>query len=125
MVFVFGSNEAGIHGAGAARVALIQKGAIIGQGIGRMGQSFGIPTKDEDLLSLPTKDIANYVAMFIRYARANPSVEFQVTQIGCGLAGFTPVQIAPLFKNAPENCYFDTAWKFYLPKGTKFWGTYA
>lgn len=125
MIFVFGSNEVGIHGAGAARVAVMQKGAIMGQGIGRMGQSFGIPTKDENILTLPTREVANYIAMFIRYAKANPTLVFQVTQIGCGLAGFTPAQIAPLFKSAPENCYFDHAWKPYLPKNTKFWGTFA
>lgn len=125
MIFVFGANEAGIHGAGAARTAVMQKGAIMGQGIGRMGQSYGIPTKDEDLLTIPRKQVAFYVDGFIRYAKAHPTEEFQVTQIGCGLAGFTAAEIAPLFKNAPLNCLFDTAWKHYLPKGFKFWGTYA
>ncbi len=99
-VFVFGSNESGIHGAGAALVAFNEWGAALNKGFGFSGQTFAIPTKDWDieLLTLPT--INFYVDRFISFARRNYSIrwKFLVTQIGCGLAGYTPEQIAPFFK---------------------------
>jgi hypothetical protein len=60
------------------------------------------------------------------FTRFNPTINFQVTQIGCGLAGFEAKDIAPLFRFAPENCFFDEAWAEYLPKfkPNRFWGTY-
>ena len=123
MVFVFGSNESGIHGAGAARFALNHKGAASGMGFGPSSYSFAIPTKDWRVLTLPLAVIEHYVNRFIVYARKNPEYEFQVTAIGCGLAGFKHRQIAPLFKYAPDNCFFDTLWKEFLPD-KKFWGTF-
>lgn len=123
MVFVFGANTRGRHGAGAAKYAVDNEGAIYGQGFGRQGNSFGIPTKDHDIISLPLSEVGYYVSCFILYATLHPEEEFKITQIGCGLAGFTAEQIAPLFVTAPRNCYFDTAWKEYLPEGTNFWGT--
>lgn len=109
-IFVFGSNLAGRHGKGAALFAKIHKGAIYGQGIGRQGESFGIPTKDENLKTLPINKIALYVQNFINYAWDNPDLEFEVTRIGCGLAGYKDKDIAPLFKNAPSNCIFPKEW---------------
>ena len=123
MIFVFGSNLAGKHGAGAARVALLHHGAIYGEGIGRVGDSYAIPTKDKAIQSLPLDEIREYVNSFIKYASLRLDVEFQVTQIGCGLAGFTAEQIAPMFEPAPGNCYFDSAWKQWLPD-RRFWGTF-
>jgi hypothetical protein len=123
MVFVYGANEAGIHDAGAALTALRKHGAIMYQ-IKHSGNSYGIPTKDRDLLRLPLEKVEQYVNEFLAFAKANKKLEFQITQIGCGLAGFNPSSIAPLFKNAPSNCYFDAAWKSYLPHTFKFWGTY-
>lgn len=123
-VFVFGSNEAGIHGAGAARVAKNRHGAVMGQGYGHYGDSFAIPTKDRSIQTLPLDKVKMYVANFISYAKKHPELEFQLTQIGCGLAGFLASQIAPLFKDAPENVYIDSAWSDWLPEH-KVWGTYA
>lgn len=98
-IFVFGSNLAGIHGAGAAKKAL-EFGAVIGKGIGFKGRTYAIPTKDEKINTLPIKDIEPYVKQFIDYASKNQHLTFLVTQIGCGLAGYSPEDIAPLFENA-------------------------
>lgn len=123
MIFVFGSNESGIHGAGAARYAKDYKGAVYAVGFGPAGDSWAIPTKDWIIKSLPLDVIRNYVNRFMAYAELNPNTEFQVTRIGCGLAGFTNAQIAPMFVHAPKNCFFDTAWTLWLPEGTQYWGT--
>ena len=103
-VFVFGSNLAGRHGKGAARYALQHKGAIYGQGVGLQGISYAIPTKDATIKTLPLEEIKPYVDEFIRFAKEHPEMKFFVTPIGCGLAGYCPEQIAPMFKDAPENC---------------------
>jgi hypothetical protein len=113
-VFVFGSNEGGRHGKGAALVARLQYGAKSGQGKGRQGQSYGIPTKDRNLRVLPLDLIYWYVTEFLHYAFLNPEVQFKVTDIGCGLAGYTAEQIAPFFQNAPKNCYFSERFLRYV-----------
>ena len=99
-IFCFGSNLAGRHGAGAAKCAVQEHGAVYGQGYGLQGNSFAIPTKDEDLNTLPVTRIAKYVNSFVRFAQLNPEMTFQVTRIGCGLAGLKPEEVAPLFKDA-------------------------
>ena len=96
-VFVFGSNLAGHHCGGAARVARKLFGAKQGQGVGLQGQSYAIPTMQGGV-----ETIKPYVDEFIEYARQHPELTFYVTRIGCGIAGFTDDQIAPLFKDA-EN----------------------
>lgn len=103
-VFVFGSNLAGKHGKGAALVACKQWGARYGVGEGRTGNAYAIPTKDRDLKPRQLCDIEISVNLFLDYARSHPECVFLVTRIGCGLAGFTPEQIEPLFKDAPSNC---------------------
>ncbi|KAF1702935.1 A1S_2505 family phage non-structural protein [Pseudoxanthomonas kaohsiungensis] len=103
-VFVFGSNRLGIHGAGAALFAQRHRGALRGRGEGHHGQSYALPTKDTPWASLQLEEVARHVATFIAYARAHPELRFQVTPVGCGLAGFSPEQVAPLFVEAPENC---------------------
>ncbi len=102
-VFVFGSNESGIHGAGAARMALDHFGAKIGKGFGPMGQSFGIPTKDWQIKVLPLSVVEFYVKRFEAFVNLVDDREFLVTKIGCGLAGFTPDQIAPMFAGMRNN----------------------
>ncbi|MBG6083092.1 A1S_2505 family phage non-structural protein [Rubrivivax gelatinosus] len=117
-VFVFGSNLAGRHGAGAAHTAKQLFGAIYGQGAGRMGMSYGIPTKGRRLEVLPLKLIRQHVDGFLGYARLNPELSFFVTRIGCGRAGYDDAQIAPLFSNAPSNCSFAHQWRrFITPAG--------
>lgn len=102
-VFVFGSNLAGRHGKGAALWARQHRGAIYGQGVGRQGNSYAIPTKDGFMLTLGLDRIKDYVCDFITHAHNRPTETFQLTPIGCGLAGLKPSQIAPMFKNAPPN----------------------
>lgn len=99
-VFVFGSNESGEHVGGAARQAVGQLGAKWGQGFGRAGETFAIPTLDWQLRRLPLKFIELYVKRFLAYAKRNPKGTFLVTAIGCGIAGRRPEQIAPMFKAA-------------------------
>ena len=94
-IFVFGSNLAGAHAGGAARIAVEQFGAIMGQGVGLQGQSYAIPTMQGGVST-----IMPYVDEFIRFADMHPELTFLVTKIGCGIAGFTPAEIAPLFAGA-------------------------
>lgn len=102
-VFVFGSNLAGVHGAGSAKHALIHHGALYGQGHGRQGNSYAIPTKDEQLNVLPLDSIKMAVDNFLMHAKANPQDTFNVVAIGCGLAGYQPSEIAPMFDGSPDN----------------------
>lgn len=94
-IFVFGSNLSGSHGGGAALLAYRRFGAIWGEGVGLQGQSYGIPTMHGGL-----DVIAPYVDQFIAFAMQHQELFFLVTKVGCGIAGFTVKQIAPLFKNA-------------------------
>lgn len=113
-VFVFGSNLGGRHGAGAAKVARLRFKAKYGVGLGETGQCYAIPTKDQDIRSLSTFSIKQYVHYFIEYAKQHPELVFLVTKVGCGLAGYTNAQIAPMFKDAPDNCWFHKDWFEYL-----------
>lgn len=96
-IFVFGSNLAGIHAGGAARTALERFGAIMGQGVGLQGQSYAIPTMQGGV-----ETIKPYVDEFIELAREWDQTTFYVTRIGCGIAGFSDEEIAPLFADAME-----------------------
>jgi hypothetical protein len=96
-VFVFGSNAGGMHGAGAARTAMERFGAVWGEGHGLHGQSYAIDTMSGLAV------IEREVATFLAFAAEHPELEFLVTEIGCGIAGFTPAEIAPLFRRAGEN----------------------
>lgn len=110
-IFVFGSNLAGIHGAGSAAEARINHGAIRGQGYGLQGDSFAIPTKNEYLRTLPTFYIEAFIHSFLWFAHRHPEYRFTVVKIGCGLAGFTEDQIKPFFAGAPDNCILPDGWR--------------
>ena len=96
-IFVFGSNLAGAHGGGAARLAYNRFGALWGQGVGLQGQSYAIPTMQGGV-----ETIAPYVDEFIEFAENHREFKFFVTRIGCGIAAFTPEDIAPLFQKAVD-----------------------
>lgn len=96
-IFVFGSNLSGMHGAGAARIAMDSFGAKLGVGVGFTGQCYAFPTKDEKIKTLPLRVVDNFASDFCDVVRANPNKMFLLTAVGCGLAGFSPKQIAPLF----------------------------
>lgn len=123
-IFVFGSNEAGIHGAGAANVAMREHGAVYGCGYGHVGNSFAIPTKDLYINTLMYRDIYEYVKGFIQYANGRSDLTFQVTRIGCGLAGLKDETMADMFTYAPKNCLFDSKWEMHMPEGFNYWGTF-
>jgi hypothetical protein len=110
-IFVFGSNLAGRHGKGAALSAVREHGAIYGRGIGLQGRSYAIPTKDYQLKTLPLDSINRHVQAFIEFASKRPDMVFNVTRIGCGLAGYKDWQIAPMFRDAPDNCNLPEGWR--------------
>jgi len=112
-IFVFGSNRSGRHSKGAAKTAMYKFGAIWGQAAGLQGKSYGIPTKDRNLNVLSIPEIEHHVRKFISFAKNNPQLTFLVTEIGCGLAKFSPKQIAPLFEKAKDIP------NIHLPK--RFW----
>ena len=107
-IFVFGSNTRGIHDGGASFTAVANFGAIVGQAEGPQGKSYAIPTDGASI-----DEIQNSISRFVLYAKAHPKLTFLVTEIGCGTAGFHPMEIAPLFKDA---CSIHN---IYLPK--QFW----
>lgn len=117
-IFVFGSNLSGIHGKGAAKVA-IGFGAIYGIGIGIQGSTYAIPTKDRNVRdSLDIEVIKKYVDEFIEYAKLHSDLCFLVTEIGCGLAGYKPSEISVLFKGAIEvsNIHLPLSFWYHLLK---------
>ena len=106
-IFVFGSNEQGLHSGGAAHTAVIKFGAIMGQGEGLQGQSYAIPTMEG------IDNMRKAIDRFIEYAKEHPELTFLVTRIGCGIAGYREEEVAPLFADAKDIS------NIYLPSG--FW----
>lgn len=118
-IFVFGSNLEGRHRRGAAKDAIELYGAIMWQGIGLQGRSYALPTKMTWDISLPLLEVASHVHDFLDFASSRPELTFYVTRVGCGLAGFKDVDIAPLFAVLPpDNCVFDPTWSSW---GLKSW----
>ncbi len=115
-IFVFGSNTVGRHGRGAAKTAM-KWGAQYGKGEGLVGRTYGLPTKGHDLrLPFSIARIGIHVGRFMECACQNPGLTFLVTEIGCGLAGYGPKQIAPLFADAADlpNVHLPASfWRFY------------
>lgn len=110
-IFVFGSNASGAHGAGAAATAVERFGAIWGQGDGLQGQSYGI-----DTMSGP-QVMQGAVQRFLRFAADHPELRFLVTEIGCGIAGYSPAEVAPLFAGAPGNVALPERFRAVLKAG--------
>lgn len=113
-IFVFGSNLAGRHGAGAAKFARMNAGAIYGNGVGIQGDSYALPTKDTKIKTLTLNEIQEYVRNFIEFAQTNIHKTFYVTPIGTGLAGYSHNQIAPMFRVATDNVLLPPQWKEFL-----------
>lgn len=110
-IFVFGSNLAGLHGAGSAKEAFENWDAKWGVGVGRTGNAYAIPTKDHKIKKMSLNDIKPYIRDFISYAETHSELKFHVVKIGCGLAGFNEEQIKPLFANSPNNCILPEGWR--------------
>lgn len=102
-IFVFGSNEQGRHGKGAALTARSYYGAVQGKGEGLQGKSYAIPTKSSPYETLSLPYIKDYVNTFIEFAKKRSDLNFYVTAIGCGHAGYRPEDIAPFFEDIPHN----------------------
>lgn len=96
-IFVFGSNASGAHGGGAARDAYERFGAIWGQGSGLQGSSYGIDTMSGRAV------FEREAATFVRFAAEHPELRFLLTEVGCGIAGYAPEEVAPFFADAPAN----------------------
>jgi hypothetical protein len=111
-VFVFGSNLAGAHYSGAAKYAMDNCDAVMHIGEGRMGYSYALPTCSGPGIPLMLEEVAGAVDRFIAHASQYPSVNFFVTRVGCGIAGFTDEQIAPLFKqyDQMDNLILPPEW---------------
>lgn len=110
-IFVFGSNLAGRHGAGAAKYANAMYAAEHGTGEGRTGRAYALPTKDKKLEPRPLFDIGVSVVRFLAYTYEHPELEFFVTRVGCGLAGYDDAEIAPFFLLAGKNVTLPDGWR--------------
>ena len=107
-IFVFGSNGEGAHLGGAAAVAVQKFGAIMGQAEGLQGQSYAINTMGSE------EEMVEQINRFVEFSKECPELKFLVTEIGCGIAGYTPEQIAPYFKKCPENVILPETFKTVL-----------
>ncbi|WP_173910317.1 hypothetical protein [Acinetobacter sp. Marseille-Q1618] len=115
-VFVFGSNMAGTHQGGAAKIALLHFGAMKGVGRGWSGQSFAIPTMNEHLQQMPLSQIQHYVDDFKIYTKNHPKTKYFVTAVGCGVAGYKVEEIAPMFKGISHNVIFPASFRPFVEK---------
>ena len=113
-IFVFGSNERGAHGLGAALLAKQLYGAEPGVGRGLMGRCYAIPTKDRFMRPNSLREIKRDVGFFIEFTHSHPEMFFWVTRVGCGLAGYKSHQVAPLFRDCNTNCNFAYQWRPFL-----------
>lgn len=110
LIFVFGSNLAGRHGKGAALFAKQKHGAVQGQGVGRTGNAYAIPTKDENLNVLSLEEIERYVKDFRKYAKKHKELTFLLTPVGTGLAGYSIKEMRSMFADMPNNVTFAGSW---------------
>ncbi len=114
IVFVFGSNLQGRHGLGAAKTARTVYGAKYGIAKGRTGNAYAIPTKivpTREKRQLPLSDIQQSVDKFMEYAKTHSEDTFMVSAIGTGLAGYKPIEIAPMFKKVSSNVILPDAFR--------------
>jgi len=111
-VFVFGSNLAGIHGAGAALYAEKFYGAKKNVGEGLTGNSYALPTKDENIKTRSLDDIEESIEKFLICVSKSPDKHFGITPVGTGLAGYSKGQIIRLFMKyaIPDNAFFYRQW---------------
>jgi len=112
LYLVFGSNLRGVHGAGGARVAVMEYGAVYGIGIGLQGHSYAIPTKDKNLNILPLNIIKEHILNFVKFTNET-DYKFFITAVGTGLAKYKHADIAPYFKGV-RNSWLPEQWRDYV-----------
>ena len=115
-VFVFGSNLAGIHGAGAAQFAYQELGFPLyqGEGLAPNKKAYAFPTKGYSIQTLPLYSIKASIVLFYNTLINNEDLTFYMSRVGCGLAGYKDSDIAPLFKRIKGNIIYPTEWEEYL-----------
>lgn len=129
-VFVFGSNKLGIHGAGSAKTATSHWGAIEGIGSGRSGNSYALVTRLSPQRSVDIAQLRREIRKFLKYAHDHPELVFLMTAVGCGMAGFAPAIVAPMFvaMALPANVILPIEWSSVIPPvyhaGVKFFDNY-
>jgi hypothetical protein len=116
-VFVFGSNLMGHHAGGAARFAVDYRAATQGIGQGPTGRAYALPTMAQLGVPLTLEGVRAAVTLFKVYAYVREDLEFFVTPVGTGIAGFTHEEIAPLFADAPSNCVLPAEWQEIIEHG--------
>jgi hypothetical protein len=109
-IFVFGSHLTGHHAGGAARQAVDRFGAIVGQGEGLQGQSYAIPTMHGEAV------FRTAIQTFVAFAAEHPELEFLLTRVGCGIAGYPENNVIAIFRDAlpagwPENIVPPAGWQ--------------
>jgi len=107
-IFIFGSNRAGRHGAGAAWFAYKELGAKLGVGEGMTGRCYALPTKDENVETLPLSEIKKHIDNYYDFVIKAPSLVFLTTKVGTGYANLKIEDIAKLFQSYtwPSNVIF-------------------
>lgn len=106
-VFVFGSNMNGNHWGGAAKIAHEKFGAVWGKGRGLCGQSYALPTLDEDMKPLRPSELKTEFMSLIRCAEMNPNLIFYLTKVGCGIAGFKVKEVRDIWRKAVNSYYMN------------------
>ena len=106
-IFVFGSNAQGVHGAGAARYARMYYGAELGVGEGLTGEAYALPTKHTQYKTMSLQEVQLAMQRFALFAKEHPEMDFLLTSVGCGLAGFTPEQIGKIMPRLSDNVYIQ------------------
>lgn len=112
--FVFGSNLAGRHGAGAARQAMDDFGAEYGVGEGLTGSAYAFPTLDEHFQKVPLRSLVASRDRLYATAAQHPELTFLLTKVGCGLAGFEESTMRALFcapVARPANIILPEDWR--------------
>lgn len=115
-VFVFGSDMAGQHADGAAKTAVEHFGALNGVGRGWSGQSYAIPTMNEHLQQMPLSQIQHYINHFKIYTKNHSKIQYFVTSLGCGIAGYKIEEIAPMFKGISRNVILPQSFRPFVEK---------
>lgn len=102
-IFVFGSNLCGCHKGGAARIAYENFEATWGEAEGLTGQSYAIPTLNENMEKVSEEALEASIDKFIDFVLNNQQLTFYLTKIGCGIAGWNIEDVKRIFWKVIED----------------------